>query len=155
MQGPITKGSLESNRLKTRNRVSITVKSHHQTLGSNANSHEFGFQYYPDSLDEPYIRERVQLTKTELPLDTGWIQKPGLVILYNTTTVASNRIPTQEEVEEVNSRLIYLYNESNPESGFYVRPGRLFIAEFEEFSGWKIKGISDNPATFKIVVYPS
>ena len=155
MPGPITKGRSESEKLRTRNRVSITVRTHHQILGSNANSHEFGFQYFPDSLDEPYIRERIQLTQTELPLDTGWIQKPGLVILYNTTTLASNQIPTQEEVEEVQSRLIYLYNEANPDSGFYIRPGRLFIAEFEDFSGWKIKGISKNPATFKIVTYPS
>ena len=151
---PITKGKAESERLKTNNRVSILVKSHHQLLGRNANSQEFGYQYYPENLDEPYIRERIQVSESSVALDSGWVQDSGLVLIYNTTSLASNTIPTQEEIAEINSRSLILYKTTSPEVSFTVKPGRLFMAELD-LSNWEIAATTKKLTTFKIVVYPN
>ena len=74
-----------------------------------------------------------------MPLDLGWVDVPGLVVLENRTGIRLQNIPTPEEQADLNSRTLLVRNGT---ATLEVPPGLFIMVQFGNPGDWTLEAVS-------------
>lgn len=106
-----------------------------------------------ENMEQPYCR-RLEIGNDACPIDRGWLSKPGLMIIENTTLrVPRLTQPSGEELEDAKKRVLELLVNGSP-TGLLIRPGGApFMADLqrnEQLSLRSLHGI----VTAELTIFP-
>lgn len=104
--------------------------------------------------DEQLYKRRLVITNEWKPLDVGWIEKPGLLIIHNEEGKHLTVNPTYKEKQIIADRVVEI--SSNPEGCFsiLVLPGESTRFQPSEVSKLQIRCRSDK-ASIIIHAFPN
>lgn len=115
-------------------RVSIVKHVYHQVVGEKATNITTRTAHALDSDDSPYLGRRIKVGTEWQPLDKGWVDQPGLIVVENTNA------------------LIGLEIGISAVSLFEIKPGSAFDACPTSFDSLQIRASA--PARYNITVCP-
>ncbi len=103
---------------------------------------------------EQLYKRRTTVTNEWKPLDVGWIEKPGLLVINNEEGKHLTVNPTEEEAKAIADRVVEI--SSNPEGCFriLIRPGESTRFEPSDVSKLQIRSQSDK-ASVIIHAFPN
>ena len=103
---------------------------------------------------EQLYKRKLTITNEWKPLDVGWCEKPGLLVIHNEEGKHSTVNPTEEEAKAIADSIVEI--SPNPESCFsiYVRPGESSRFEPSDVSKLQIRSLSDE-ASIIIQAFPN
>lgn len=129
---------------KEQDRITCQFSIVHEHCGDPPFTLGCSFSSICKTVEQPWTR-RVQIGEQWIPLDIGWIENPGLIVIENQTGKGLLVNPTEEELAEINSKMIYVTcNEPDvewiimPRMHFFARPKTLENIRVRSSSG-KIK----------------
>lgn len=109
-------------------RLTVVGVVHHQPVDQPPYSIPVRFSHGLTTKDEqPYERKRTA-TETWEPLDCGWIEKSGYVVIINRETTAGDTNPTPERIKEIEARVLEVTESPDNPDGlrWLILPGAGF-----------------------------
>ena len=116
----------------TQDRITAVLNMYHEHHGEQPFCVPCTFSSATSTVEQPFSR-RVTVEKDPIPLDTGWIDDVGYILLENKTGESPQTIPSEEEEEEL-ALTILKVTAGNGGIGMLVRPGRFLFVELEDAS---------------------
>lgn len=133
-------------------RLTARISVHHQQPGSNPDSEEISFSTVMPNGDQAYKR-RVRLPAgADQPLDTGWVENPGYVLVRNDTNTGHGRNPTEEEKAQLEATYVVISFGGMP--AIRVAPGRACLFELAGLGAPVTIRCAENTATIGLFVAP-
>ena len=106
---------------KVKDRITVVETVYHQQFNEPTFTIPSRFSRWLETKEQPYQR-RCVATEEWQPLECGWIDKPGMLIITNREGRFAQTLPTDEEKVEVDKKIIQLsYNQLKPE--WLIPPG--------------------------------
>lgn len=132
-------------------RLTAMLQVSHESCGVQPIQVLTSFSALLNFKEQPYQRH-LKIGPDPMPLDTGWVDNPGYVIIQNKRTLPPGRQPTEEEKQAQESHRIFLGSEDA--LFFEIAPGRFFIGElFNKTAAWHWKirsSAGECPATVTV-----
>lgn len=111
-------------------RVTITFQLSHEHVGASPFSVAQSFATLLQQQEQPYHRRITLLDDgVPIPLDTGWINTPGMLVIDNKSGTGLQVNPSPEERERMANQVIRVLVNDIP--CFVVRPGRFLFVELD------------------------
>lgn len=127
----------------THDRLTLILSGHLEHHQEAAESIGFTGSVNLDHQQQLYGPRRMKVGKTPKPLDLGWIEVPGLVLIENTAGRKRTTHPSAEEITALALELVFLYCKDGG-GRLIVRPGRFNLVEFEDARSWLVGAAEDN-----------
>lgn len=113
-------------------RITANINVYHEHHGEQPHPAASAFSAFLETIEQPYGR-RVRLQAGEpVALETGWVERVGMVLIENRTGKAKKKNPTEEEKADIAKRVVRVTAGGGP--GWIVRPGRFMFVEVEDAS---------------------
>ncbi len=109
-----------------KNRLTVIETVYHQTTTAEPDSIESRFERELISDEQPY-RRTTKVGEDWTPLDFGWIEEVGMIVIQNNEGKGLTKIPTPEEKEELAAKVLEI--SADPSNSWIVRPGESFRGE--------------------------
>ena len=104
------------------NQATCVMSFHRQMANEKPDS--FGGPFdYPIESDEDVYQRRYKIGEEAKPIDVGFVEKPSLIVIANTTKWESSTIPTDEQKRDIAKRAVMISFGGSPAS-LIVLPGR-------------------------------
>src|SRR5258708_7459683 len=127
---PVTLADWSNDQRQACSRITAQLIIHHESCTNGPTEIRGSMQIVCESDEQPYIRH-VKVGPSWAKLDTGWVAKPGVVLLRNKTGVGLQTNPTQAERDLFKRQFLRVAIGPHP-PGFIVRPGWVFHIEPED-----------------------
>ena len=86
-------------------RLTVVEQVYHQIAGEQPTSVNSQFSRVLASDEQPYVR-RCKATEDWQPIDIGWVEDVGMLVIVNNEGTFRHRIPTDEQRAEVAKRVL-------------------------------------------------
>lgn len=121
---------------------------------------ESTYTFHTEAETDPYVRTTVRVDILPRKIELGWVESPSVLWIQNLEGTDRQTIPTAEEMETINSRVIELYQRpelSHLEPFARIRPGHSvrFEPAGDVYIGLPLSSRDqDRPAKIMIVALP-
>lgn len=97
-----------------KDRITVVETVAHQAVGGRPYGYQVAFDRLVETNEQPYERTGAKAVVGEewVPLDCGWIESPGMIVLKNEEGRFTQTIPTSEEKDAAFTRVIEIGVES-------------------------------------------
>jgi len=107
-----------------RDRITVIDRVYHQRLGEEAQEFPCTFSRELETTEQPYTRQLVA-TEEWKPLDHGWIERVGMLIVVNQEGRFLQTNPSKEQKDEAAKKILELQYEGSAWS-WLIPPGESF-----------------------------
>ena len=132
-----------------RDTLTVVETVYHQPAGEEPTAVSVQFVRPLETQEQPYVR-KIKVGEQWQPLDLGWVEQPGMILLVNDEGKFTQVNPTDEERAEAESKVIAVGNDSG---SWLVYPGSCFRGEAAPFSDVAVR-CKSGVARATIHVYP-
>jgi len=136
-------------------RITAVLNVYHEHFGDQPHSNNVTLSESLETVEQPFVR-KMEVGTERMPLETGWLDEPGYVLLENVTGQRPTVIPSESEKEELARKCVTVHNDLGPPSaapGWVIRPGRFFFGEVPEGSQLTLKCLHGT-ADIRLTVFP-
>ena len=131
---------MEAIRAKMPDKLNVVSMIYHQELGEHPEEPvciESRWSRRLKSRGQMYQR-RLKVGEQPVPVDTGWVERPGTIVIVNCTGQQPTTVPTPQQAAERASHVMELrFGTTGP--CWLVRPGESFCASPSTFEGLTVR----------------
>ena len=107
---------------KVPSRLVVVENIYHQESGRQPTSVESNYTRFLKT-DEEVYRRRMKVGENWMSIESGWIEKPGMIILKNEEVYRGAVNPTPDEIKEVQKKIVEVSSSTLPDCSWFILPG--------------------------------
>jgi hypothetical protein len=88
-----------------RDTITVVQTVYHQPAGEEPTAVTLQYVRPLETSEQPYVR-KIKVGESWQPLDLGWIEQPGMILLVNDEGKFTQTIPTPEERAEAEAKVV-------------------------------------------------
>lgn len=111
----------------TFDRVTAYIQLIHQCLDRPSTPLQWSWSRRLETKDQPYYRTGVKVGPEAKPLDTGWVEQPGPILIINEGAAEPG---TVERLEEAKLKTLHIHHDSGPP--WLIPPGELMLGRHSQ-----------------------
>ena len=105
-----------------RDRITVVETVYYQPQGDDATAIDGSYSRELNSHEQIY-RRNCEVGEEWEPLDSGWIDRAGLLVVKNTEGLNQQRMPTGEEKEELKRKVLQIAYKGEEDCCWLIPPG--------------------------------